>query len=211
MQLPLDSGNLLIHNRDFGSPHLAVDFDSHLVLAFGQGQLRRRYFPGRLAIHIDGHARCFGFHFHVAHLGTQYMQLTEAEAVFRALKSELSIRPLFHQLEPRVKAHVMVAFLGYALWVTLKHLLKRRPPIVPKQTSTGVDNVVPLSPMQAIALLSTLQSADIILPTTDGRELRLRRVTEPDPEQRSLLHQLRISLPERFELNRKCSVDSAIA
>ena len=61
-------------------------------------------------------------------LWSKYMQLTEAEASFRALKSELSIRPLFHQLEPRVKAHVMVAFLGYALWVTLKHLLKRRPP-----------------------------------------------------------------------------------
>jgi transposase len=144
-------------------------------------------------------------------LWSQYMQLTEAEAAFRALKSQLSIRPLFHQLEPRVKAHVMVAFLGYALWVTLKHLLKRRPPLVPKETSSGVDNAVPLSPMKAIALLSTLQSADIILPTTDGRELRLRRVTEPDPEQRSLLQQLRISFPERFELNRKCSVDSAIA
>ena len=144
-------------------------------------------------------------------LWSRYMQLTEAEATFRALKSQLSIRPLFHQLEPRVKAHVMVAFLGYALWVTLKHLLKRRPPMVPKETSSGVDDVVPLSPMKAIALLSTLQSADIILPTIDGRELRLRRVTEPDPEQRSLLHQLRISLPERFELNRKCSVDSAIA
>jgi transposase len=61
-------------------------------------------------------------------LWAKYMQLTEAEASFRVLKSELSIRPLFHQLEPRVKAHVMVAFLGYALWVTLKHLLKRRPP-----------------------------------------------------------------------------------
>src|SRR5256884_7141049 len=60
------------------------------------------------------------------------MQLTEAEASFRALKSELSIRPLFHQKEPRVKAHVLVAFLGYALWVTLKHLLKRRPAIVPQ-------------------------------------------------------------------------------
>ena len=59
-------------------------------------------------------------------LWSRYMQLTEAEASFRALKSELSIRPLFHQLESRVKAHVMVAFLGYALWVTLKHLLKRR-------------------------------------------------------------------------------------
>ena len=144
-------------------------------------------------------------------LWSQYMQLTEAEAAFRALKSELSIRPLFHQLEPRVKAHVMVAFLGYALWVTLKHLLKRRPPIVPKETVSGVDDVVPLSPMKALALLSTLQSADIVLPTTDGRELRLRRITEPSPEQKSLLYQLRISLPERFELNRKCSVDSAIA
>jgi len=105
----------------------------------------------------------------------------------------------------------MVAFLGYALWVTLKHLLKRSPPIVPKETFSGVDNAVPLSPMKAIALLSTLQSADIILPTTDGRELRLRRVTEPDLEQKSLLHQLSISLPERFEINRKCSVDSATA
>ena len=68
-------------------------------------------------------------------LWSKYMQLTEAEASFRALKSELSIRPLFHQLEPRVKAHVMVAFLGYALWVTLKQLLKRRPAIVPKPSA----------------------------------------------------------------------------
>ena len=59
-------------------------------------------------------------------LWQKYMQLTEVEAAFRALKSELSIRPLFHQLEKRVKAHVLVAFLGYALLVTLKHLLKRR-------------------------------------------------------------------------------------
>src|SRR5437660_10722984 len=57
-------------------------------------------------------------------LWSKYLQLTEAEASFRALKSQLSIRPLFHQKVPRVKAHVMVAFLGYALWVTLKHLLK---------------------------------------------------------------------------------------
>src|SRR5713226_2275779 len=144
-------------------------------------------------------------------LWSKYMQLTEAEASFRALKSELSIRPLFHQLEPRVKAHVMVAFLGYALWVTLKHLLKRRPPIVPKPSASGVDNAQPLSPMRALALLSTLQSADIVLPTTDGREIRLRRITEPTIEQKSLLQQLGIGLPERLQFNRKCSVDSAIA
>ena len=140
---------------------------------------------------------------------SKYMQLTEAEACFRVLKSELSIRPLFHQKEPRVKAHVMVAFLGYALWVTLKHLLKPRPAIVPQPSASGVDNAQPLSPTKALALLSTLQSADIVLPTTDGREIRLRRVTEPTTEQKSLLRQLGLSLPQR--LNPKCSADSAIA
>lgn len=144
-------------------------------------------------------------------LWSRYMQLTEAEASFRALKSELSIRPLFHQLESRVKAHVMVAFLGYALWVTLKHLLKRRTAIVPQPSMSGVDNAQPLSAMKALALLSTLHSADIVLPTTDGREIRLRRITEPSAEQKSLLRQLGLSLPERFELNQKCSADLAIA
>jgi hypothetical protein len=144
-------------------------------------------------------------------LWAKYMQLTEAEASFRALKSELSIRPLFHQLEPRVKAHVMVAFLGYALWVTLKHLLKRRPTIVAGSPANAIENAPPLSPMRALALLSTLQSADIVLPTTDGREIRLRRITEPTTEQKSLLRQLSINLPEHFQFNRKCSVDSALA
>lgn len=144
-------------------------------------------------------------------LWMKYMQLTEAEASFRALKSELSIRPLFHQKEPRVKAHVMVAFLGYALWVTLKHLLKRRPAIVARPSASGVDNLQPMSPMKALALLSTVQSADIVLPTTDGRELRLRRITEPSLEQKSLLHQLGISLPDRLNRSPKCSADSATA
>ena len=130
-------------------------------------------------------------------LWTKYIQLTEAEAAFRALKSELSIRPLFHQREPRVKAHILVAFLGYALGVTLKHLLQRIPS--------------DLSPRRALALLSTLHSADIILPTTDGRELRLRRITEPAAEQKLLLHQLGVKLPERFNFNFECSADSAIA
>jgi hypothetical protein len=142
---------------------------------------------------------------------SMYMQLTEAEASFRALKSELSIRPLFHQKESRVKAHVLVAFLGYALWVTLKHLLQRRPAIVPQLSASGVVHAQPLSPMKALALLSTLQSADIVLPTTDGRELRLRRITEPTAEQKSLLHQLGLSLPERLKSLSKCSADFATA
>jgi hypothetical protein len=65
--------------------------------------------------------------------------------------------------------------------------------------------------MKALALLGSLQSADIVLPTTDGREIRLRRITEPTAEQKSLLQQLGISLPEHLALNRKCSVDSDIA
>jgi transposase len=132
-----------------------------------------------------------------AELWTKYMQLTEAEAAFRALKSALSIRPLFHQLEPRVKAHILVAFLGYALWVTLKHLLQR------KQSR--------LTPARVLALLATVQSADIVLPTTDGREIRLRRVTTPSPEQNAVLQLLGITLPQRFDLNFECSVNSATA
>jgi transposase len=143
-------------------------------------------------------------------LWSKYVQLTEAEASFRALKSELSVRPLFHQLEPRVKAHVLVAFLGYALWVTLKQLLKRRPAVT-KPSASGADNAQSMSPMRAIALLSRLQSADIVLPTNDGREIRLRRITEPTAEQKSLLGQLGICLPERLQFNRECSVDPAIA
>ena len=144
-------------------------------------------------------------------LWSKYMQLTEAEASFRALKSELSIRPLFHQKEARVKTQVMVAFLGYALWVTLKHLLRRRSPIVPQASASGVLDAQPMSPMKSLALLSTLQSADIVLPTTDGREVRLRRITEPSAEQKELLRQLGLSLPEHFEHNRKCSADSEVA
>jgi transposase len=140
---------------------------------------------------------------------SQYMQLTEAEASFRVLKSELSIRPLFHQRESRVKAHVMVAFLGYALWVTLKHLLRR--PLVPQTSGNGSTRALPLSASKALSLLSSLHSADIVLPTTDSREIRLRRITEPTTEQKSLLQQLGFTLPEHFQFNRKCSADPATA
>src|SRR6266513_682080 len=126
-------------------------------------------------------------------LWKSYIQLTEAEAAFRVLKSELSIRPIFHQLERRAKAHILVAFLGYALWVTLKHLLIRK----------GSD----LSPARALGLLGTLVSADIVLPTTDGREIRLRRVTAPNDEQKQLLEQLGIALPDRLNFDLECSAD----
>jgi transposase len=129
----------------------------------------------------------------------KYMQLTEVEAAFRTLKSELAIRPLFHQLEKRVKAHVLVAFLGYALLVTLKHLLKR----------VGSEH----SPAKVLKRLSELHSVDIVLPTVEGREIFLRRIGKLDEEQQKILHQLQLQLPERLEPIHilKCSENSALA
>ena len=134
-----------------------------------------------------------------ADLWKKYMQLTEVEAAFRTLKSELAIRPLFHQLEKRVKAHVLVAFLGYALQVTLKHLLKR--------------SASEYSPAEALKWLAEIRSVDIVLPTVEGREIWLRRITKLDEQQQRILQQLRLQLPERLEpiQIQKCSADSAIA
>jgi transposase len=134
-----------------------------------------------------------------AELWKKYIQLTEVEAAFRTLKSELAIRPLFHHLEKRVKAHVLVAFLGYALLVTLKHLLKR------------TDSEY--SPAKALKRLSELHSVDIVLPTVDGREIWLRRVSKLDEDQQKIFHQLQLQLPERLDpiQIQKCSADPAIA
>ena len=134
-----------------------------------------------------------------AELWKKYIQLTEVEAAFRTLKSELAIRPLFHQLEKRVKAHVLVAFLGYALLVTLKHLLKR------------TDSEY--SPAKALKRLSELHSVDIVLPTVDGREIWLRRISKLDEDQQKIFHQLQLQLPERLDpiQIQKCSADPAIA
>src|SRR5207245_4828721 len=87
--------------------------------------------------------------------------------------------------------------LGYALWVTLKHLLRGKN--------------IEMSPAKALALLSTLQSADIVLPTTKAREIRLRRITNPSAEQQNLLARLNLTLPERIGLPLECSADSPVA
>ena len=128
-------------------------------------------------------------------LWTKYLQLTEAEAAVRAVKSALAIRPGFHPLARRVTAPRLVAFLGSALWVTLKHLLHHR--------GTG------LTPAKPLARRATLQRADLVLPTTDGREIRLRRGTQPTPEQPPLLDQLEITLPTPLEWNAECRGDFA--
>ena len=118
-----------------------------------------------------------------AQLWQQYIQLTEVEAAFRALKSELALRPIWHWKSERVEAHVMVAFLGYALWVTLKQKLRRVAPS--------------LTPWQVLELLGRLQLIEVWFKTRDQRALCLLRITEPDAAQAALLHQLSWRLPDQ--------------
>jgi hypothetical protein len=114
-------------------------------------------------------------------LWDRYMQLTQIEAAFKCLKSDLGIRPIYHQLEHRVDAHILVAFLAYCLTVTLKHRLQLQAP--------------GLTPRAVLDKLATIQMLDVSFPTTDGRRLVMPRYTEPDPEQALLLHQLHLVLP----------------
>ena len=116
-------------------------------------------------------------------LWTMYMQLNDAEAAFRTLKQDLSIRPVFHQTEHRVKAHVLVCFLAYAMYRTLDRLAKAK----------GLD----MTARRVLDSLTTITSGDIVLPLVDGRELKLRRVSRPDPHQAEILTRLGLELPER--------------
>ena len=110
-----------------------------------------------------------------------YILLTQIEAAFRTLKSELGLRPIYHQVENRVEAHIFVAFLAYALSVTLKQRLVALAP--------------GLTPRAVLEKLATLQMLDVCLPTTDGRCLIMPRYTQPEPDQSLLLHQLNLTLP----------------
>jgi transposase len=114
-------------------------------------------------------------------LWDRYMQLTQIEATFKCLKSDLGIRPIYHQLEHRVEAHIMVAFLAYCLIVTLKHRLQSYAP--------------GLTPRAVLEKLATIQMLDVSFPTTDGRRLVMPRYTEPDAEQALVLHHLKLVLP----------------
>ena len=118
-----------------------------------------------------------------AKLWEQYIQLTEVESAFRALKSEIKLRPINHRIEPRVEAHVMVAFMGYAMWVCLKWKLK------------GMAGS--LSPRQAIELFRSLKLVEVWFDTIDGRRICLPRITMPEPEHQIVLEQFKWNLPEQ--------------
>ena len=116
-------------------------------------------------------------------LWDRYMQLTQIEAAFKCLNSDLGIRPIYHQLEHRVEAHILVAFLAYCLTVTLKHRLRMHAP--------------GLTPRAVLEKFAAIQMLDVSFPTTDGRRLIMPRYTEPTPEQALLLHQLKLVLPQQ--------------
>src|SRR5216683_1018858 len=115
-----------------------------------------------------------------------YIQLTDAEAAFRIQKSELGIRPVWHQRADRVQAHILVCFLAYVLWKTLEQWQHR----------AGLGQ----SPRTILDELRRIQSTDVVLPTEDGRELRLRCVVRPDAAQAALLDRLGLELPERLRI-----------
>jgi len=114
-------------------------------------------------------------------LWQRYIQLTEIEAAFRNLKSDLAIRPIHHQKDPRIEAHIFVAFLAYCLYVTLQQRLRA---LAPGLTSRAV-----------IEKMTAIQMIDVHLPTTDGRMLILSRYTQPEPDHQLLLQRLHLTLP----------------
>lgn len=123
-----------------------------------------------------------------------YIQLTQAEAAFRIQKSDLSIRPIWHQRADRVQAHILVCFLAYALWKTLEQW----------QMRAGLGN----SPRVILEAFHRIQSTDVVFPIAGhpGRELRIRCVVRPDPEHAVLLDHLGLRLPERIRIPLRTSV-----
>jgi transposase len=115
-----------------------------------------------------------------------YIQLTQAEAAFRIQKDQLAIRPIWHQREDRVQAHILVCFLAFVLWKTLELWQQR----------AGLGN----SPRTLLEELARIQAHDVILPTNTHGEVRLRCVTQPDAAQAALLDCLGIVLPKRIRI-----------
>ena len=115
-----------------------------------------------------------------------YIQLTQAEAAFRIQKDQLNLRPIWHQREDRVQAHILVCFLAFVLWKSLEMW----------QSRAGLGN----SPRTVLEELARIQSNDVVLPTASHGQIRLRCVTQPDAAQAALLDRLGVVLPKRMRL-----------
>ena len=113
----------------------------------------------------------------------RYILLTQIEAAFKSLKSDLAVRPVYHQLEHRVEAHIFVAFLAYCLMITLRQELR--------------DSAPGLTSREVLDKLSAIMMIDVRIPTTDGRMLEMRRYSQPELEQRIILDKLKMDLPKQ--------------
>jgi len=113
-----------------------------------------------------------------------YIQLTQAEAAFRTQKSDLNLRPIWHHKEDRVQAHILFSFLAYAMWKMLELWMAR----------CGLGN----GPRPLIEELERIKTNDVVLPTSNGREVRIRCVTQTDESQRILLGRLGLKIPTRL-------------
>jgi len=118
-----------------------------------------------------------------AELWRQYMVLVEVEEAFRNLKGDLSIRPIHHQKEGRIEAHIFISFMAYCLHVTLRQMAKIHAP--------------GLTPRSILEQMKTIQMIDVHIPTTDGRELKMSRYTRPEKTQELILNQLKLELPSQ--------------
>jgi transposase len=136
-------------------------------------QIRRREGRYLLRTNLCGREPAQLWHF--------YIQLVEIEAAFKNLKDDLALRPIYHQLEARIEAHIFVAFLAYCLQVTLRARVR---PLAPG-----------LTPRAVLDKFAAIQMLDVHFPTTDGRTLILSRYTHPEPDQKILLEQLNLTLP----------------
>ena len=116
-----------------------------------------------------------------AQLWAYYIRLVEVEQAFKTLKGDLAVRPLFHQKEERIEAHIFVAFLAFALHATLHQRLRSLAP--------------GLTPRAVLAAFGGMQMIDVHVPATDGRALMLSRYTEPEKDVRLLLERLKLNLP----------------
>ena len=116
-------------------------------------------------------------------LWAYYMQLVQVEEAFKNLKGDLAVRPIFHQLERRIEAHIFVSFLAYCVHVSLREKARR---LSPGLTTRSV-----------LEKFGVMQMLDVHFPTTDGRELIFRRYTQPEADQKLLLQQLKLTLPEQ--------------
>lgn len=165
-------GFVTLHMPDAGQPVSRDSFRFHVdKKKLKQAELRDGYYLLRSNL-TDGDP---------AVLWSRYVQLTQIEAVFRSLKSELGIRPIYHQLEHRVDAHILIAFLAYCLQVTLKNRLMIHAP--------------GLTPAAVLEKLAAIQMIDVHIPTTDGRWLILPRYTQPEAEVKMILDRLKLELP----------------